>query len=463
MKNKFLEKVAEQIEDERSRELITAELESHLLDKIDYYVDIGYSKEESEKRATEEMGNPDDTAVPLNSLHNNNFRDLLSFICCGVIVLMFFCTIWLRYAFIYSYDNQSYRHSIICDFVSLAFLITYVVMLILARKKNTKIIPIFVAISFILQFFSVIIYDYNEAALTSTAPPNMFYFYQPAMYAIVKTVTEGFVAYSKCIFIEVPAKTNSFCFNALPYILGLIFIVWAILLFIKILKAEKVDNRKKYSIPIRLIEICASIFLSVNLIITVTATAYRTVNNFATGNGYSASREQMSEYVLNADLTQNKSEIISDLTLEGYYENTEIPAEFYGKSGTISVETGMDNDGRYTSLAYYLDDDFITYDESVGAFINKRDIYDKTPEILSVIDAIKKIDKGDDFESIKESGILKLANGICKTYYRDKKKTVYEINFTIYFKGYDDTSDDGSNFFFKSLTIEDGKVTDYCD
>ena len=32
MKNKFLEKVAEQIEDERSRELITSELESHLLD-----------------------------------------------------------------------------------------------------------------------------------------------------------------------------------------------------------------------------------------------------------------------------------------------------------------------------------------------------------------------------------------------------------------------------------------------
>ena len=48
MKNKFLEKVAEQIEDERSRELITAELESHLLDKIDYYIDIGYSREEAE-------------------------------------------------------------------------------------------------------------------------------------------------------------------------------------------------------------------------------------------------------------------------------------------------------------------------------------------------------------------------------------------------------------------------------
>lgn len=58
MKNKFLEKVAEQIADERSRKLITAELKSHLLDKIDYYVDIGYSKEEAEKRATEKWAIP---------------------------------------------------------------------------------------------------------------------------------------------------------------------------------------------------------------------------------------------------------------------------------------------------------------------------------------------------------------------------------------------------------------------
>ena len=66
MTNGFIEKVAEQISDKHSRKLITAELESHLLDKIDYYVDIGYSKEDAEKRATEEMGNPDDTAVPLS-------------------------------------------------------------------------------------------------------------------------------------------------------------------------------------------------------------------------------------------------------------------------------------------------------------------------------------------------------------------------------------------------------------
>ncbi len=49
-----------------------------------------------------------------------------------------------------------------------------------------------------------------------------------------------------------------------------------------------------------------------------------------------------------------------------------------------------------------------------------------------------------------------------KTYYRDKKNNI-RINFTIYFKNYDDTSITAQTFFFKNLTIEDGKVTDYCD
>ena len=49
------------------------------------------------------------------------------------------------------------------------------------------------------------------------------------------------------------------------------------------------------------------------------------------------------------------------------------------RGGTISVGTGMDNNGRYTTLSYNLGDGFITYDESVGACINESDIYDKTP------------------------------------------------------------------------------------
>ena len=67
MQNNFIDRVWILIENKTARESITAELESHILDKADYYEEIGYSKEVAMQKAIEEMGNPDDTAVPLNA------------------------------------------------------------------------------------------------------------------------------------------------------------------------------------------------------------------------------------------------------------------------------------------------------------------------------------------------------------------------------------------------------------
>ena len=53
MTNRFIDKVSEQISDKHSRKLITAELESHLLDKIDYYVDRGNGQSRRHRRAVE--------------------------------------------------------------------------------------------------------------------------------------------------------------------------------------------------------------------------------------------------------------------------------------------------------------------------------------------------------------------------------------------------------------------------
>ncbi len=468
MKNKFLDKVAEQIEDEDSRELITAELESHLLDKIDYYVDIGYSKEEAEKRATEEMGNPDDTAVPLNALHNNNFRDLISFICCGVIVIMFFCTIWFRDAFIYSYDNQSYRHSIICDFVSLAFLITYAVMLILSRKKNLKFVPLFVAISFILQSGSILV-GYDEYPVSSSVPSNMFYFYQPAMYALVKILTEGLHAYLQCIFLGVPADSDiltGFCFEVMPYILGLFFIIWSILLFVRISRIETITNYKKPKVSIHIIEVCLSVFLSVNLIIMLTATSYKATDDLISGNNYLSSCQEMSEYVFNTDLTKEESEIFDNLESLGYYQYYKDTnrVTYYDKGGEIELSAEPDVTEDCISLSYNTGDIFVPFYHRLGDFTYDSDIYedsityDESPKILADMKAIKNIDVGTTLESIEQSGLLKYADYIKKTYYRGTNKLEYQIDLSIYLNKGENSSD--SIHVHNNLHIKDGVVTE---
>ncbi len=466
MKNNFIDKVAEQISDERSRKLITAELESHLLDKIDYYVDIGYSREDAEKRATDEMGNPEDTAVPLNALHNNNYRDLLQFICCGIIVLMFFCTIWLRDAFIYSFELNTYRHNIICDFVSLAFLIIYAVMLILARKKNLKFISLFVAISFILQFGSILV-GYDEYPVSSSVPTNMFYFYQPAMYALAKILTEGLHSYLQCVFLGVSANSDiltSFCFEVMPYILGLFFIIWSILLFVRILRIESITDHKKPKVSIHIIEVCLSVFLSVNLIIMLTATSYKAIDDLISGNSYLSSCQEMSEYVFNEDLTKEESEIFDNLESLGYYQYYKDAnrVTYYDKGGEIELSSELDDTEDCISLSYHTGDIFVPFYHRLGDFSYDSDIYedsiayDESLKILADMESIRNIDVGTTLESIKQSGLLKYADHIKKTYYRGTNKMEYQIDLSIYLKKSDNNSD--SNHIHNNLHIKDGVV-----
>ena len=196
---------------------------------------------------------------------------------------------FLKDKFIYRYDTVFYRHDVLLDFISLAFIITYVVLLILSRKKNNYVIPIIILISFILQFVSIF-FENDNYEICSAGHPNLLYFYQPAVFAVVKTVTEGFSAYMQCIFTKVPAQYSGFAvfwFEILPYIIGAIFILWSILLLIKICRREMLLSNKGLQIPIGFFEICMCIFLSVNLVYMTATTTYKAVEDCKTDNNYS--------------------------------------------------------------------------------------------------------------------------------------------------------------------------------
>ena len=57
MKNSYLEKVENYIKNKSAKKQILSELEAHIEDKTDYYLDIGYEREEAEQKALEEMMN----------------------------------------------------------------------------------------------------------------------------------------------------------------------------------------------------------------------------------------------------------------------------------------------------------------------------------------------------------------------------------------------------------------------
>lgn len=68
--DKFLEDVISHIRYPFVRDDIKLELESHILDKINYYMDKGYNKKEAEELSIKDMGDPRVIGIELNKQHN---------------------------------------------------------------------------------------------------------------------------------------------------------------------------------------------------------------------------------------------------------------------------------------------------------------------------------------------------------------------------------------------------------
>ena len=67
--DKFLEITLSYIKYPFAKKDIKMELEEHILDKIDYYIETGYEREEAENQAIEDMGDPEEIGELLNKEH----------------------------------------------------------------------------------------------------------------------------------------------------------------------------------------------------------------------------------------------------------------------------------------------------------------------------------------------------------------------------------------------------------
>lgn len=66
----FLREVLGRVKFRRDRADIKAELECHIADRIDYYVEQGYDGEKAEQLTIDGMGNPKQIGIELNKQHN---------------------------------------------------------------------------------------------------------------------------------------------------------------------------------------------------------------------------------------------------------------------------------------------------------------------------------------------------------------------------------------------------------
>lgn len=309
MKNKFIEQVTAQIKNKTARTQIEQELESHILDKIDYYVEIGYPYEEAERRATEEMGNPEDTALPLNALHKKGKRIFERAIWICICIIYFFVSP-LSADFNYQSDWYVISHSIGVDFLSLAFAAIFVFILIRAQKRHSKLLAGLVGGEILL----ICLINLIKGGVGS-----VFSLFAPMFYAFATINSQGFTGYIDCIFgygyIPDNLKPALTIFSAS---LMIIFIAWSVILFVSIYRKERMRSTKKLIKPIKIVKYVISILLAVNFVVMAYATALAVTGLPQKIEDTKLERSMMIETVINWDMSKSEEELLSYLYGLGY-------------------------------------------------------------------------------------------------------------------------------------------------
>lgn len=260
MKNDYLSVISKRIKDKNTQKQIYNELEGHIQDKIMYYKELGYSDDEAEKRAVEDMGEPDDAALPLRELHNGAGRNLLI-----IISLIFFAAVAVVPFFFhkFNYADSYYRavyHLITVDFLSVAVIAGYIFFLIKAFKMKSKLIPLFAAAALLISNF------------TGMA------IFRPAAYSAVKIAASGIGGYFDSIFgygifpenMKIPLAVGS-------YVIFAILLIWSVVQFVTVFMQERLYNTKKLNCFIRIFRRAVSVLLCLNLIVGTAGTVIAAV------------------------------------------------------------------------------------------------------------------------------------------------------------------------------------------
>lgn len=309
MKNKFIEQVTAQIKNKTARAQIEQELESHILDKIDYYIEIGYPYEEAERRATEEMGNPEDTALPLNALHKKGKRIFERAIWICICIIYFFVSP-LSADFNYQSDWYVISHSIGVDFLSLAFAAIFVFILIMAQKRHSKLLAGFVGGEILLICL---------VSLIKGGVGSVFSLFAPMFYAFVTIISQGITGYIDCIFGYgyIPDNLKP-ALALLSAALMIIFIAWSVILFVSIYRKERMRSTQKIMKPIKIVKYVISILLAVNFIVMAYATTLAVAELPQKIEDTKLERSEMIETVINWDMSKSEEELLSYLYGLGY-------------------------------------------------------------------------------------------------------------------------------------------------
>lgn len=341
--NEFLSNVIKQLSKNKYDKAISQELYSHILDRADYYKELGYSEEESMEMATEAMGNPEDVAVPLNSIYSRKWYKQTLNIVVIVLLIVQLIGLWffsdaLQY---YPYSGDDPRistdfeiihvncynfHFIFKDFISLFIFCFNFAVIRIGWKKRSKPILLGEIISLFSQFY--------------------FYPYQPLFYGIMRICNKGFENYVDSIFGYGQILEDEGMLLCITGFFVTFMICCCVYPLIGIFRQERGTLKKQFWKRERIVNNTLAVFLAINIVLMSTGTALAYMNLENKWDEDNFLREAVLDCILDKDKTYEEvnSELEKLLKVEGaFFEGT---THFMTETmyvSTISFNYGYEN------------------------------------------------------------------------------------------------------------------------
>ena len=259
MKNPYLEKVESFINNKSAKKQILAELQYHIEDKTEYYADIGYSREEAEGKAIEEMGEPEQAAVSLNALHSVKwYKNIFNIITLAALTVIFIFSCIFGYVFSYGNELNDISHSVVKDIVSLAIFSVLALILILSYRHKNKFtalsVIVFCVAVLLLPLVWLAVYDsglFDELIMRDIDLYFINYFkslpavFEPLYFPLVTLFTKGPVGLADTVLTPtVYNYTVRSIYSVLAYFTVFFFIVWGFAAVFKIRQSERCKSDK---------------------------------------------------------------------------------------------------------------------------------------------------------------------------------------------------------------------------
>ena len=310
----YVKEVTKQINNKSAAALAEQELYSHILDKADYYMELGYSKEQAFEKANEAMGDPEQTAASLNGLHGTHWYKIAQNYF-SLLLLIAELAVFIFFENFFNYSSEAeIMHRISVDFISLVFLVSSFLLIRYAGKHNNKFICLCTTAFLGFQLFD-----------------NML---EPALYAAAKIFTSGFSGYTDSIYAYglIQADIKGFLSDA-SFVMVWILLIYCILSLWGILYRERGVPLGRLFKPGKFVATALCVILAVNtaVMLCCCAVAYISIDDKISKN--QALRSSAIDFVLNTDISKDLESIEKAISERGFspVEKQENKLDFYSQ------------------------------------------------------------------------------------------------------------------------------------